>query len=935
MAIKIRAKKRLNSRILRFEPLESRRVFAVYLPDTFATTGAQPVGAAFNGGEQLYFAGHSGNLQFEFGQTPSAVSYSGSTTFWNRADVESLVGRPIDELAGRPSLYTGANASSGIQQQHVVYRTTAGGIVDTWGSPWTSQRLVTAGVVSDPTASNMHGGRQIVYVGSDNHIHFMGSATNGATWSNVDLNALYAPSATANASAATGVTTLQIGDDEFVVYRRTDGMLGVFQLSGGAWTYSALSTSNLTGFTSPSDNAAGALEGVSYNTNGTSTTTNVGWLFYRNTAGHLQGIWRTGGVWRTAQINTDNLATAPSAAFDPVAKKLSVAYVDTNQHLHLLTEAATWTNVDYHAGATRALPLASGPIINGSSQATGSITFDDGSTVAITATAPGTDANGTFVVISLGSGATTATYDASIKRITVNVAGNTSKEDIATAIDGLADFSATSSGTGFGFVAADDAGASTTLAGGALPTTSGSYVRPDLYYRSFTSPATNTAPSLQLVWTDQSNHVQNTRVTGSVLLDTTAYLENYHITFGYGIVNAATAVAYALGSPIAPTGAAGAAWNLTVVNATNAWTMATGRNVAVFALDSGADPLNTDPRYLPGRDIVNANNITTDNNGHGTGVAGIIAGQNDGSGVTGVAYNSRVVPVKIGDDFVASESAIISGIDYATSYVLPAGYAFGTRIINMSFASLPNAISLSALRDKLYATSNKAVFVAAAGNQFSPTPELPGGYAAGFGIIAGAIDSNLRIALASGGTATAAPRNYLLAPGVDVATSALVGGSIDDHRTTIVSGTSAAAAHISGVIALMLEANPSLTPKEIENILVASASPVVSQSISNPLPFVAANIYWAGGSNDGSAATALLATVPDAEASITQAVGHVEQSIESFDQLDSVIEELAAFTSSSRIVAHRLTLPSLAACDAISLESLNDAFAHLSTGDLL
>jgi subtilisin len=362
------------------------------------------------------------------------------------------------------------------------------------------------------------------------------------------------------------------------------------------------------------------------------------------------------------------------------------------------------------------------------------------------------------------------------------------------------------------------------------------------------------------LYKDMSGHVHNVRPTNSsnpVILDTTAYLEGYRSTFGYGLVNAARAVAYALGTQTVVTGAPLENWNLDLVKAPDAWSSATGVNAAVFVLDSGVDIDNLDLNTLAGRNVAAQTTNVTDSTGHGTGVAGIIAAKNDAGGITGVAFDAKVVPIKVGDASPNSETTLVNGIDYAMNYTLPGGYATATRVLNLSLATTqstnPGNI-LAALRNKMYSESADAVFVLAAGNRTQNRPDYPAGFAVGFGIVAGAINIDGKRWAPTNAANSLAPMNYLLAPGVDVPTDTLVGDSGDNHNTTNVSGTSVAAAHISGVIALMLDANPALTPREVESILIASADQVITQTVAASAPSIPATIYFAGEADSGQMA---------------------------------------------------------------------------------
>jgi len=884
-----------------FELLERREMFAVYLPDSFAHGDLQPVGTAFNGGEQIFFGGHSRGLQFEFGNSAAAITYAG--TGWNQRDVDDLLTGSIDDVAGAPSLYEAAGTPGGAAQLHAVYRTTTGKIVDVWSTPWQSRELVSSGAASDPTATTLNGGRQVLYVGTDGHVHIVASADLGNTWTDTDLNALVGVGADASAAAVPtgGIASLQVGSLEYYVYNRADGALGYFLWSGSAWGYDVLDATDFAGYVAPTTGARGALEGTFYASDGGALPT-VGWVLFRDGTGSLRGVWLAGGgPWRTAEISDVEMLGPPSAAFDPVNRQLNVTYVDSNAHLRLLKEVSPWTNLDFHSGYYLTMPLAN---LGGEQRASDTIEFNDGSTVTVIAEQAGTAFNDVTVDFVAGA-SLTALYDSVAKVITVTLPGSTNNLSIAAVIDDLAEFEAFA-GSQFGiFSTVNDAFTTLGTLTGGTPIVPGNAVRPDIFYREHA--VAGRGPGLHVLYKDQSNHLHNIVGTPSfpAVFDTTAYLEGYHALVGYGTVNAAAAVAYALNSSTPLAGAGSGAWNLSLIRAPSVWNTATGQNVAVFALDSGIDTANNDVLLLTGFNIAGNNTNTLDTNGHGTGVAGIIAGLNDGSGVTGVAYNARVVPVKIGDGSVLSQTAIADGLEFASDYALPSGYVDGTRVVNMSFASTAGTLDL--VRDKMYQELPDTVFVLAAGNRRQETMDLPARYAVGYGIVAGAVNSASQLWSPTNGTAGASvPVNFLLAPGVGVTTLAPVGSSGNNHNTANVDGTSAAAAHISGVVALMLQANPDLTPREIESILIASAEQVVTQIFSATVPSINATIYWAGDEGPSAATGILLgeATMsgqPEAQARDEDVAGlptkpvvypetivnHVLAKASSHDELDS------------------------------------------------
>ena len=145
--------------------------------------------------------------------------------------------------------------------------------------------------------------------------------------------------------------------------------------------------------------------------------------------------------------------------------------------------------------------------------------------------------------------------------------------------------------------------------------------------------------------------------------------------------------------------------------------------------DNGRDDDNNgyvDDYY--GVDIISGNGSGMDDHGHGTHVAGIIAAENNDIGVVGIAYNTKIMPVKAG-----SASGVFLSSDIANAII----YAFGNGadVINMSFGGGASSV---AERDALEDAYSRCVLVAAAGNSSSPNestdyypiplPSYPGNY---------------------------------------------------------------------------------------------------------------------------------------------------------------------------------------------------------------
>jgi subtilisin family serine protease len=313
-------------------------------------------------------------------------------------------------------------------------------------------------------------------------------------------------------------------------------------------------------------------------------------------------------------------------------------------------------------------------------------------------------------------------------------------------------------------------------------------------------------------------------------------------TSGYGLVNAAAAVARAVGQTAFPDTADGLdprLFGVDQVKAPEAWSQGyRGQGVVVAVIDTGVNyftPLLSDSIWqnlgetpndgidndrngyiddFRGWDFVSNRNIPIDDDpdGHGTFVSGIVTDAG-----LGIAPDAKVMPVKIAsfNDPSPPDERVALAMDYAVNN--------GARIINLSFAGplRPTVRLQQAIRS---ARQRGVLLVVAAGNRGSldSEPAEPGLFTAetDLGIAAGAIDRNNAFAAFSN-PAGSRPINYLVAPGVNVYSTALDGG-----EPAQLSGTSFAAPAIASVAALMLSANPSLTPDQIEQILIDTATPV-------------------------------------------------------------------------------------------------------------
>ena len=129
----------------------------------------------------------------------------------------------------------------------------------------------------------------------------------------------------------------------------------------------------------------------------------------------------------------------------------------------------------------------------------------------------------------------------------------------------------------------------------------------------------------------------------------------------------------------------GQEWSPVTTHAPQAWDLTTGSpSVVVAVVDTGVDATQPDleGRVLGGYDFVNGDGDATDDNGHGTAVAGVIAAAgNNEIGVAGYCWQCRILPVKVlGSDGSGFNSWVASGILWAVDH--------GARVINTSLGSV-------------------------------------------------------------------------------------------------------------------------------------------------------------------------------------------------------------------------------------------------------
>jgi subtilisin family serine protease len=229
---------------------------------------------------------------------------------------------------------------------------------------------------------------------------------------------------------------------------------------------------------------------------------------------------------------------------------------------------------------------------------------------------------------------------------------------------------------------------------------------------------------------------------------------------------------------------------------------ASGKGITIAVIDSEPDKSHSELKGAISEelDALGAKKVP---HSHGTAMIGAIASRDR---LLGVAPGANILAVRaFGEASNTAEGttiSIVKGIEWAVSQ--------GARVINMSFAGPRDPILERALKA---AREKGVVLVAAAGNAGPKSPPLyPGADPNVIAVTA----TDVRDRVFRG--ANNGPQLSVAAPGVEILAPA------PDAAYQMSTGTSIATAHVSGVVALMLERDPTLTPNEVRTILEATAT---------------------------------------------------------------------------------------------------------------
>lgn len=246
-------------------------------------------------------------------------------------------------------------------------------------------------------------------------------------------------------------------------------------------------------------------------------------------------------------------------------------------------------------------------------------------------------------------------------------------------------------------------------------------------------------------------------------------------------------------------------WYIPDTNFDKAWEKTESKDpIKIAVIDSGVDAGHPDlnEKILNGCDFVNDDTDTSDDHGHGTFVAGIIAATANDIGIKGLYGNAQIIPIKVIDkNGLGTYEDVACGIIYAADN--------GAKVINLSIGGYGYSFLLQAAVD--YALEKGCIVAAAGGNDGIEQEIYPAGYPDVIGVSALGYNGKIWFHSNSG------MHIDVSAPGINIISTGL------DNSYIYASGTSASVPMVSCLAAMLVLEKPDLSSSFIERLIIQSA----------------------------------------------------------------------------------------------------------------
>ncbi|MFD7961366.1 S8 family serine peptidase [Streptomyces zaomyceticus] len=236
-----------------------------------------------------------------------------------------------------------------------------------------------------------------------------------------------------------------------------------------------------------------------------------------------------------------------------------------------------------------------------------------------------------------------------------------------------------------------------------------------------------------------------------------------------------------------------------------------GQGVTAYIIDTGVRISHSDfgGRAFNGYDAIDNDNVAQDGHGHGTHVAGTVAGTS-----YGVAKKAKIVGVRVLNNQGSGTTAqVVAGIDWVTqNAVKPA-------VANMSLGGGVDTALDTAVRNSI---ASGVTYAVAAGNDNSNASNYSPARVSEAITVGSTTNTDARSSFSNYGSVL-----DIFAPGSNITSS----WNSSDSATNTISGTSMATPHVAGAAAVYLAGNPTATPAQVSTALTTAATPNV---VTNP-----------------------------------------------------------------------------------------------------